>query len=103
MSVSNQSGTAAKRSPIMQVLHVIYWVIFAISLVIVVAFAAFKIFIDKPVVDNPSIVIPPTSSVSPTPGQNDPGPSTPTDQPTTPPTDEPEASKRSSAFAVLIK
>lgn len=91
MSVSNQSGTSAKRSPIMQVLHVIYWVIFAISLVIVVAFAAFKIFIDKPAVDNPSIVIPPpSSSVSPTPGQSDPNPTNPTDQPTNPPVDEPE-------------
>ena len=69
MSVPNNNGTAEKRSPLLRVLHTIYWIVFAISLVIVLAFAAFKIFIDKPVVDNPEIVIPPTSSVSPAPGQ----------------------------------
>lgn len=90
MSFFTNTGTTAKRSPLMQVLHIIYWVIFAISLVIVVAFAAFKIFIDKPVVENPEIIIPPTSSVSPTPGQESQPPVTdPTTQPTTGPT-EPE-------------
>lgn len=91
MSVPNNNGTAEKRSPLLRVLHTIYWIIFAISLVIVLAFAAFKIFIDKPVVDNPEIVIPPTSSVSPAPGQQGGDPTAePTGDPTAEPTDEPE-------------
>lgn len=84
MSFLTDNGTSAKRSPLMRVLHIIYWVIFAIALVIVMAFAAFKILIDKPVVDEPTIIIPPTEVVTPQPGTDTPATDDPaTDTPAT--------------------
>ena len=65
MSFFTNNGTSTKLSPLMRVLHIVYWVIFAIALVIVLAFAAFKIFVDKPVVDTPEIIVPPTSVITP--------------------------------------
>lgn len=39
---------AAKVSPLLRVLRVLYWIIFALSLVIVVLFLAFKLFVNPP-------------------------------------------------------
>ena len=66
------SNTPTKHSPLMRVLHIVYWVVFAIALVIVIAFLAFKLFIDKPQIENPEIIVPPAVNVT------DPG-TTPTD------------------------
>ena len=57
------SNTPTKLSPLMRVLHTVYWVIFAIALVIVIVFLAFKLFIDKPQVENPEVIVPPVTSV----------------------------------------
>ncbi len=94
MSVKNNQNTGVKSSPVMKVLRVLYWTVFAISLVIVVVFAAFKIVIDKPNVGGQVVIPPPTVSVTPGPGQTDPGTDQTdpghtdpgTDQPTAPPT-----------------
>ncbi len=81
MSFFTEQGASAKRSPLMRVLHIVYWVVFAIALVIVLAFAAFKIFIDKPVVDTPEVIVPPTSVITPAPGADDPGTDDPVNTP----------------------
>lgn len=46
-------------SVIKRILSIIYWIIFAISLVIVIVFAAFKIFVAKPNVGNSEIIVNP--------------------------------------------
>lgn len=46
-------------SLIKRILSVIYWIIFAISLVIVIVFAAFKIFVAKPNIGNNEIIVNP--------------------------------------------
>lgn len=45
-------------SLLMRILSVIYWIVFALALVIVLAFIAFHIFVDKPVVGDDIIVNP---------------------------------------------
>lgn len=81
MSFFTDHGAAAKRSPLMRVLHIIYWVVFAIALIIVLAFAAFKIFIDKPIVDTPEVIVPPTAVITPAPGIDNPGADDPANTP----------------------
>lgn len=72
MSHITDHGTSTKRSPLMRLLHILYWIVFAIALVIVLVFAAFKIFVDTPQVDMPEIIVPPTEVVTPKPGSEDP-------------------------------
>ena len=43
---------AAKVSPLLRVLRVLYWTLFSLSLVIVVLFLAFKLFVNPPNVDS---------------------------------------------------
>lgn len=77
-------NSTTKKSPLMRALHIIYWVVFAIALVIVLAFAAFKIFIDKPEVNDDPVIVGPSVVVSPSvQDPNDPG--SPGAQTTTPP------------------
>lgn len=61
------TNTPAKLTPLMRVLHIIYWIVFAIALVIVVVFAAFKLFIEKPQIDTPEVIVPPDVTIT-TPG-----------------------------------
>lgn len=70
---------AAKLSPLMRVLRVLYWIIFAVALVIVVVFAAFKLFINPPDVDSQVTINP----GNPSPAVSDPAgdPAGPTDDP----------------------
>lgn len=72
MSHSPNHGTPVKRSPLMRVLHILYWIVFAIALVIVLVFAAFKIFVDRPNMDTPTVIVPPTTVITPEPGSTDP-------------------------------
>lgn len=72
MSHITDHGTSTKRSPLMRILHILYWIVFAIALVIVLVFAAFKIFVDTPAVDMPEIIVPPTEVINPRPGSEDP-------------------------------
>ncbi len=46
-------------SLLMRILKVIYWIVFAIALVIVLVFIAFKIFVSKPNVDDNDIIVNP--------------------------------------------
>lgn len=61
-------------SLLMRILKVIYWIIFAIALVIVLVFIAFKIFVAKPDVGNNEIIINPDVVIqiptTPQPSQN---------------------------------
>ena len=63
-----------KPSLLMRILKVIYWIIFAIALVIVLVFIAFKIFVAKPDVGNNEIIINPDVVIqiptTPQPSQN---------------------------------
>lgn len=52
MSYKNNTKT----SPLMRVLKVFYWIIFAIALVIVLVYAAFKIFVTEPDVNGDHII-----------------------------------------------
>lgn len=56
----------APKTPLMRVLSVIYWVIFAIALVIVLAYAAFRIFITPPSSGDDPLVLP-THVINPVP------------------------------------
>lgn len=71
------SNDTRKRSPLLRFLNIIYWVIFAIALVIVLVYAAFRIFVSEPVVDDPEVIIPPKVTVN-LPGTSAQDPSNPT-------------------------
>lgn len=49
---------ASELSPVLKVLRVIYWIIFAISLAIVILFFIFKLFITPPDVGGEQIIVP---------------------------------------------
>lgn len=49
----------AKTSPLTRVLKVFYWIVFAIALIIVLVYAAFKIFVTDPNVGDEHIINPP--------------------------------------------
>ena len=57
-----------------RVLNIIYWIIFAIALIIVLAFAAFKIFISEPDVGTTTVIVP-TSNIIDIPGSSGTDPS----------------------------
>ena len=71
----NQNKTP---SLLMRILKVIYWIIFAIALVIVLVFIAFKIFVAEPdtgnneIIVNPDVVIQIPTSPEPTQDPADP-------------------------------
>jgi len=46
------NGNTNTSSPLIKVLRILYWVLFAISLVVVILFIVFKIFVKPPEVDN---------------------------------------------------
>lgn len=48
----------AKVSPLMRALHIIYWIVFAIALVIVLVYAAFSIFVAPPDISDDPVVVP---------------------------------------------
>ncbi len=55
-----------KASPLMRVLKAFYWIIFAVALIIVLVYAAFRIFVTDPDVDNDHIInTPPVSTADP--------------------------------------
>lgn len=76
------SNDTRKRSPLLRFLNIIYWIIFAIALVIVLVYAAFRIFVSKPAVDDPEVIIPPKVTIN-VPGSStqDPGNPTATQEP----------------------
>ena len=51
-------NTQTPKTPLMRVLSILYWIVFAIALVIVLAYAAFRIFITPPTSGNDPIVLP---------------------------------------------
>lgn len=77
MSVTGKRVLHAKPSPLKRFLLVIYWIVFALSLVVVLAFAAFKIFVTPPdvgsqVTVNPDVTVNiPKPGVSPAPDDPD--------------------------------
>ena len=55
-----------KTSPLMRVLKAFYWIIFAVALVIVLVYAAFRIFVTEPDINNDHIInTPPVSTGDP--------------------------------------
>lgn len=58
--MSNPNRNApAKASPLKKVLLIIYWVVFALALVIVLVFIAFKLFVKEPDVGDNQVIVPP--------------------------------------------
>lgn len=51
------------KTPLMRVLSVVYWIVFAIALVIVLGYVAFRIFITPPSTDDPLVM--PTHVITP--------------------------------------
>jgi len=78
-----QNKTSALPPVVKRILTIAYWVIFAISLVIVVIFVAFKLFIEEPEVGGSEVIVPPVTEVTPPPSTKDPS-GTETQAPTTP-------------------
>lgn len=67
----SSGNTKADLTPLWKALRVIYWVIFAISLVIVLLFIVFKLFV-KPPNTNSNVTVPPQVTIPSNP--EDPGP-----------------------------
>lgn len=70
MSAPGKRVLPAKASPLKRFLSVIYWIVFALSLVIVLAFAAFKIFVTPPDVDSQITFNPNVTVTIPNPGSS---------------------------------
>ena len=74
-----------KPSPLMRILKAFYWIIFAVALIIVLVYAAFRIFVTDPNVSNEHIVNTPPVSTSPDPQPTD------SDEPANTPSQPPES------------
>lgn len=66
-------NASSQLTPLMKVLRVLYWILFAVSLVIVIAFIIFKIFVKPPEIKDPEVVVPGQVTIV-VPGENDPNP-----------------------------
>ena len=86
MSFFRNQGTPTKASPLLRVLNILYWILFSISLVIVLVFIIFQIFIRKPDIGSNEIIVNPNVTIN-VPGsspQNPQNPSSGNQQPQQP-------------------
>ena len=79
MSTSAKRKARRKASPLLRLVKILYFVLFGLSLVVVVGFAALKMFAPEPTVDSQVTIPPqPAGPSAPQPESDDPAEATPT-------------------------
>ena len=79
MSTSAKRKARRKASPLLRLVKILYFVLFGLSLVVVVGFAALKMFAPEPTVDSQVTIPPqPAGPSAPPPESDDPAEATPT-------------------------
>ena len=68
-TLAAENTNSKQLSPLMKVLRIIYWIVFAISLVIVLLFIIFKLIVQAPDVGEEQIIVPGQVTID-VPGQN---------------------------------